>query len=254
MLKWFSADLHIHTVLSPCAELDMGPINIVEAAGELELDIIGITDHNSAANVAAVMERAALKDLVVIGGMEVQTREEVHVLCLFPELEQLLEYAVYIRERLPEVSNRPEVFGDQVVVNGEERILYFEKTLLIGSVMASLEEVVAEALAHGGLVIPAHVDRPSFSILSNLGFVPPELPVAALEIARPERMPAVLSQYPNLEQYCFVSFSDAHTISQLKRGFCTYFYLQEPTFIEIKKALAGQGARRAVIGRVSGVN
>ncbi|NLP17735.1 MAG: PHP domain-containing protein [Firmicutes bacterium] len=254
MLKWFSADLHIHTVLSPCAELDMGPINIVETAGKLGLDIIGITDHNSAANVAAVMDRAAQKDLVVIGGVEVQTREEVHVLCLFPDLDQLLAYAVFIRERLPRVPNRPEVFGDQVVVNGEEEILYFEKTLLISSVTASLEEVVAEALTYGGLVIPAHVDRPSFSILSNLGFVPPELAVAALEIAWPERMPDILSRYPDLERYCFVSFSDAHSISQLKRGFCTYFYLQEPTFIEIKKALAGHEGRKVVIGPLSEVN
>ncbi|NLJ33553.1 MAG: PHP domain-containing protein [Firmicutes bacterium] len=254
MLKWFSADLHIHTVLSPCAELDMGPINIVEAAEKLDMDIIGITDHNSAANVAAVMERADQRGLVVIGGIEVQTREEVHVLCLFPGLEQLSAYAAYIRSRLPKVPNQPEVFGDQVVVNGEEEILYFEETLLLSSVMASLEEVVARAVAWGGLVIPAHIDRPSFSVLSNLGFIPPQLPVAALEIAWPERISDILSRYPSLAQYCLVSFSDAHTLSQLERGFCTYFYLQEPTFIEIKRAFAGEGGRRVVIERAAKVN
>jgi PHP family Zn ribbon phosphoesterase len=247
MLSWFSADLHIHTVLSPCAELDMGPVNIVKAARELKIDIIGITDHNAAGNVVAVRDRAGKEGPVVIPGMEVQTREEVHLLSFFPEVKQLQAFAAYIRERLPPVRNRPEIFGDQVVVNGGERILYFEEILLVNSVTASLGEVVKEVLARDGLVIPAHVDRGAYSILANLGFIPPALPVAALEIARPEKLPDLLLCYPAVGQYPFVSFSDAHTLSQLKGRFRTYFYLKQPNFTEIKKALQGEGGRKVVI-------
>jgi PHP family Zn ribbon phosphoesterase len=252
MLSWFSADLHIHTVLSPCAELDMGPINIVETARELKIDIIGITDHNAAGNVAAVMERAGQEGPVVLPGMEVQTREEVHILCFFPDMEQLQAYAAYIRERLPPVRNRPEVFGDQVVVNAREEILYFEEILLVNSVTASLEEVVQEALAQDGLVIPAHVDRGAFSIMANLGLIPPSLPVAALEVAWPEKLPDLLLRYPAVGKYPLVSFSDAHTLSQFRAGYRTYFYLKEPTFKEIKKALQGEGGRKVVIRQAAG--
>ncbi len=252
MLSWFSADLHIHTVLSPCAELEMGPINIVETARDLQIDIIGITDHHAAGNVEAVLDRAGRDGPVVLAGMEVQTREEVHLLCFFPGVEQLQAYAAYIRKRLPPVRNRPEVFGDQVVVNAREEILYFEEVLLLNSVNASLEEAVQEALAREGLVIPAHVDKKAYSILANLGFIPPALPVAALEVTWPEKLPDLLQRYPAVKKYPLVSFSDAHTLSRLRKGSRTYFYLEEPSFVEIKKALQGEGGRKVVMGQAPG--
>jgi PHP family Zn ribbon phosphoesterase len=248
MFRWYSADLHIHSVLSPCAELDMGPINIVRSAEKLELDIIAITDHNAAANVGGVLELTKGGYPRVIPGMEVQTREEVHLLCYFPTLSKLLDFASFIRDKLPGIPNRPEVFGEQVIVNAAEEILGFEDTLLASSVDASVEEVASKVVAAGGLIIPAHIDRPAFSLLANLGFIPPKLPVAALEVARPEKRQGLLRDFPTLNAYNLVSFSDSHFLGQMERNCRTYFYLKEPTFSELTMALQGLEARKVVIG------
>lgn len=246
-LKRYRADLHIHTVLSPCADLDMGPCNIVSTVRRLGTGIIAIADHNSTANVPAVMECAGAGLPIVIPGIEVQTREEVHLLCLFPDLAAADDFAAVIRKHLPPVRNRPELFGEQVVVDGEEQILYFEEILLAGSVDMTVEGVAREAVARDGLLIPSHVDRPAYSLLGHLGFLPPGLTVHALEISRPEQKESLLAAHPGLTGIPFITSSDAHFLSQLQSDYVTVFYLAEPSFGEIKLALGGLAGRKAII-------
>lgn len=247
LLNRYRADLHIHTVLSPCAELDMGPVNIVRAARRLGTGIIAIADHHSTANVPAVMEYAGGGPPLVIPGIEVQTREEVHLLCLFSGLPAADDFAALIREHLPPVRNRPDLFGEQVVVNAAEEILYFEEMLLAGSVEMTAEDVAREVIARDGLLIPSHVDRPSYSLLANLGFLPPGLAVHALEIARPELMGKLWDAHPGLREMPFITSSDAHFLSQMDTEYVTVFDLAEPSFSEIKLALDGKAGRKVAI-------
>ena len=176
-------DLHIHTVLSACAEVEMIPPLIVRRAQELGLDVIAITDHNCAANVAATVEAATHTGITVLPGMEVQTREEVHMLCLFDTLEQVEAWNRVIRAELPDAKNNEDFFGAQYVVDASGEYRYTEERLLSTSTALSVEQVVAGVNALQGICLPAHVDRPSFSILSNLGFIPPDLPIAGIEIS-----------------------------------------------------------------------
>ncbi|HKM39890.1 MAG TPA: PHP domain-containing protein [bacterium] len=246
-LSWLKADLHVHTVLSPCGELDMGPKGIVTVAAERNLDLIGITDHNAWANVAAVTEVAKSYGITVLPGMEVQTAEEVHVLCFFPTLDQLAVVGQQIYSRLPAIPNKPAIFGDQIIVDAEENIVAFEDRMLLNSVELTLEEVRDLTCRHGGIIIPAHVDRPAFSLIANLGFVPPDLKPAALEISAHVDEKTALERFPMLEGYTLVTSSDAHRLEDIKTPRSTFFRVAAPTLTEIAWACAGHGNRKVVI-------
>jgi PHP family Zn ribbon phosphoesterase len=175
-------DLHIHTVLSACAEVEMIPPLIVRRALELGLGMIAVADHNCAANAGAMIEAAQGTGLTVLPGMEVQSREEVHMLCLFDTLGQVEAWQRTIDDALPGLPNRESFFGAQYVVDASGAHHYTEERLLAASASLSVEQVAAGVDALGGLCIPAHIDRPSFSILSNLGFIPQGLPISGVEV------------------------------------------------------------------------
>jgi hypothetical protein len=175
-------DLHVHTVLSACAEVEMIPPLIVERALALGLGLIGIADHNCAANACAMIEAARGTGLTVLPGMEVQSREEVHMLCMFDTLAQVETWQRTVDDALPRLPNREDYFGAQYVVDGTGAHRYTEERLLATSTSLSVEQVAMGVHALGGLCVPAHIDRPSFSILSNLGFIPQNLPIDAVEI------------------------------------------------------------------------
>ncbi|HEX9116317.1 MAG TPA: PHP domain-containing protein, partial [Anaerolineae bacterium] len=176
------ADLHLHTVLSPCAEVEMIPPLIVRRALALGLGLIGVTDHNTAENCDAVVRAAAGSGLIVLPGMETQTAEDVHVVCLFDTVEQALTWQGIVYDHLPDRPNPEEILGGQYVVDAEGDYLRTEDRLLLTATDLPLDDVVARVQALEGLAIPAHIDRPSFSLLANLGFVPADLDVPALEI------------------------------------------------------------------------
>lgn len=247
MCKWLRADLHVHTVLSPCAELEMGPRAIVRAAVAQGIGLLGITDHNAWANVAPVAALAEREGIAVLPGMEVQTREEVHVLCFFPDLPSLAYAGEEIRRYLPKVPNRPEVFGDQVIVDEEENILGMEQVLLLSSVDLTLEAVCDLTQRCGGFLIPAHVDRPAFSLLANLGFVPPGVEPAAMEISSRLDPEEARRLFPGLAGYRLLTSSDAHRLSDFSTRFVTFFYIAAPTLAEVSLACAGREGRKVVI-------
>jgi len=239
MLKVYTADLHIHTCLSPCGDLEMAPRNIVQRAVEVGLDVIAITDHNSAKNVPAVIDAAVGAPLTVVPGMEVQTREEVHVLTLFGDLGSLRQWQDRVERGLPDVANKPDYFGDQPIVTAAGEIIGFEPKLLLASVAMTVEEVFRIVAGLGGYSIPAHVDRMSFSIIGQLGFIPPSLPIRVVEVFDL----AKLHNLPSIQELHVITASDAHFLADIG-GKTTRLLLGGATFDEIVMALEGSEGRK----------
>ncbi|KPL82746.1 hypothetical protein SE15_11825 [Thermanaerothrix daxensis] len=237
----FRADLHVHTVLSPCAEIEMLPPLIVSEAVERGITLIAITDHNATANIAAVQAAAAGHPLSVLPGMELQTREDVHVLCLFDTLEQAHAWQAMVDQALPPLKNRPDYFGDQLIVDKEGDFVAHEERLLLVATSFSLEEAWQKVTELGGLFIPAHVDRKTFGLIETLGFVPPTLPVEALEISRHLKPRDVPARFPQIVGYPLIQSGDVHRLSEFLGS--TLFEMEAPTLAEIRMALRGEKGR-----------
>lgn len=240
MLRNYKADLHIHTCLSPCTDLDMSPHAIAKQAKLQEIDILGICDHNSAENVPALIQAAAPYAIRVLPGMEVTSKEEVHVLALFDELEPALELQEIIYAHLPG-ENDEDAFGMQVVVNAEGEVLHFNQKLLIGASTLTIEEVTEHIKSRNGLAIASHIDREGFSLLGQLGFIPDHLSLDALEISPRITFSEAKKKFqPQLPLTCA---SDAHYLEDIGAGYTT-FYIAEGTAREIRKAFQNQEGRR----------
>lgn len=222
----FKADLHIHTCLSPCGDLDMSPKNIVARAKDKGLDLIAITDHNSTRNVRTCIELGAKNNLWVIGGCEVNTQEEVHSLALFPNLEILDKFQQYLDEKLPPIKNNTSLFGYQVAVDEDDNIIYEEEKALIAAIEADLEEVAEKVLSIGGIFIPAHIDRSKNSVFSQLGFIPFDLKYNALEVSWRTTKEEFIQQQPRLADKIFIQSSDAHYVEDIGKVY-TEFSMEE---------------------------
>ncbi len=230
----FAVDLHIHSALSPCAEEEMTPPNILARAASNGLRVIAITDHNTAANTPAFAEAARDTPLTVIPGMEVQTREEVHLICLFPTPEEALAWQEVVYRSLPPLKNEARVFGEQHLLNARGEVIGTEERLLLASTSLAIDEVFREVRKRGGICYPAHVDRPSYSIISNLGFIPPELEVTVAELSRNTTRGKALERFPFLARYLLIGCSDAHRLEEINRQ-RTRLKLAAPTFRELKE-------------------
>lgn len=241
MSPFYVADLHIHTCLSPCAELEMLPELIVQRAQELKLQIIAITDHNSAENVASVINAAQGSGIVVLPGMEVQSREEVHLLSLFDALEQITEWQAFVYEHLPPLKNDERRFGEQLLLDEKGRPDGYLDRLLIASTDLSVEAITQAVLSRGGLCIPAHVDRPANSIIANLGFIPPDLDVSGVEISANTGPVEARQRFPQLQQYGLVASGDAHRLKEMMRR--TTLKMSSVSVSELAFALSGDGDR-----------
>jgi PHP family Zn ribbon phosphoesterase len=212
------ADLHLHTVLSACAEVEMLPPLIVQRALQLGLGLIAVTDHNCCANCAAVWQAAEGTGLRVFPGMELQTAEEVHMLCLFDTLEQALTWQGIVFDHLPQLPNREDIFGGQYVVDRNGDYVRTEERRLAISSDLSLDQAVHRVTALGGLPIPSHIDRQVNSLLANLGFVPADLRVAALEINGRTDPDDLTARQPEVAKYPLVRNGDAHRLGDMRRG------------------------------------
>jgi 3',5'-nucleoside bisphosphate phosphatase len=237
-MQLFKADLHIHSVLSPCADLDMGPVAIVEMAKKQSLDIIAVTDHNGTHNIKALQQVAHEHNICVIPGVEVNTAEEIHLLAYFPDLECARQFQAFMDAHMPKIKNRDQQMGQQLVVDENENILEEIDHLLVVALQQPIDEIVKEIRRLNGLAIPAHINRPSMSIVSQLGFIPTNLVFDALEQSRPinKKLKAL---YP---QYTTISWSDAHFPGQIGQSF-TQFRMSSACFEEIKLALHNQNGR-----------
>jgi len=244
MLRPFLADLHIHTVLSGCAEVEMIPPLIIRQAKRLGLSLIGITDHNACHDVEAMIQASEGTGIHVLPGMELQSREEVHLLCLFDTFLQCQQWQEEVSKNLPPLSNK-EAFGAQFVVNPLGEWIRTEERLLAMSTNMGLEEVVREVHSMGGMVIPAHVDRPSFSLLSNLGMVPDSLEADALEVT-PRFIPSIgMQRWPQLKDWCMIVNGDAHRLQEIQNR--TQFTLAAAEVREINLAFKGEAGRKVTV-------
>lgn len=235
------AELHVHTVLSPCAEVEMIPPFIVRTAVERGIHLIAVTDHNASANVAAVQQAAQGTNLTVLPGMELQTREEVHLLCLFDTLEQLAAWQATVDASLPDLENNVDYFGEQFVVDHTGDFIRREMRLLLTSSDLSLTEAVEGVTRLGGLAIPAHVDRTAFGLMANLGFVPTDVPIEALEISRHLRPAEAVAQFPQLEGFPLIRSGDTHRLGEFLGA--NVFRLEAPSIGELRMALQGRMGR-----------
>jgi PHP family Zn ribbon phosphoesterase len=234
-VKEWQADLHIHTCLSPCAERGMSPAAVVRESCIRGLHVIAVCDHNSAENVKAARAAARNTGLAVLGGMEICTKEEVHVLGIFDKENALGRAQDIVYENLSG-ENDPETFGEQVVMNERGEVIGYNTKLLIGATSLSLAEAVRTIHDLGGIAIASHVDRPSFSVISQLGFIPADLGLDGAEVCS-----GVVPEMP--ERLAVIRSSDAHRPEEIgKRR--TSFLLEKPAVVEIQMALHRIDGRR----------
>jgi len=233
-MKKFRADLHVHTVLSPCAEVEMIPPLIVQQALEQNIDLIAITDHNASANVEAVQKAAEGTNLTVLPGMEVQSREDVHLLTLFETLDVLKTWQGAVDAALPAKLNNSDLFGEQFVVDETGEFLRNEPRLLLTSTRFSIDEIFEKVSALGGMVIPAHVERTTYGLLPTLGLISENWNLSALEISRRTTPEKVAETYPALRKYPLIQSGDVHRLNEFLGT--TVFTLLSPTLMEITMA------------------
>ena len=231
-----SYDLHIHTCLSPCGDNDNTPANIVGMAALKGLDVIAITDHNAARNCAPAMELGREYGVLVIPGMELTTMEEIHVLCLFPELEAALDFDKFVYKHLQKVENNPVVFGRQYCVDKDERILYEDPYLLINATDIAFDDVEKPVKARGGIAIPAHLDKSSTSLISSLGYVPPESTFKVFELKNMSSLHALREAHPYLRDCRVITDSDAHYLEHINEA-VNFLEVEEKSVAGVIKAL-----------------
>lgn len=244
-MKVFKADLHIHTVLSPCGDLEMSPDAILKSAFQADLDIIAITDHNSTRQVAEIMRQSKNTSIFVIGGVEINSREEVHCLAYFNNLKSLRLFQSFLDEHLPQTKNHSEIFGDQLVVNDRNEIIYSEEKMLINALDVGVAEVAVQVHGLGGLFVPAHIRRRSNGILSQLGMIPEDLSCDALEVVSLDDKEVVKNQSSAMHNVPFIASSDAHYLPQIGQR-NTDLLLESCCFNELKMAFKGENGRAIV--------
>ena len=214
MLK-LSYDLHIHSCLSPCGSEDMTPANIVQMASLKELDVIAVTDHNSCKNCPAVISFAEKLGITAIPGMELCTAEEVHVLCLFADLQNALDFDAYVYSKLVRFPNNEMVFGKQEIYDAEDHLIGTEPYLLIHVADISFDILETLMKEYQGVYIPAHMDKGSNSLISNLGFIPPNAFFDCAELKDIGRREEFLRKHPYLTKCNIITNSDAHSLEYI---------------------------------------
>lgn len=234
------ADLHLHSVLSPCGDLLMTPAEIVKKAKAGGIDLIALTDHNSAENVEVLQHFAKRENLKVIPAMETETREEIHILCYFPDLEKLLKWQEIVYKNLPQQENDEDFFGPQIKCDFNDDYQEKVSQLLAAAVDISLEQCLAQVNKLGGIVVPSHLDR-KHSIISQLGFIPPELNLKTAEISKNTAPEDFLKEFPFLGKLQFMQNSDSHYLKEIKAY--QKLKVKEYSFEEFKLAVQKKEGR-----------
>lgn len=241
----FLVDLHIHTLLSPCGDLDMSPETIVQRALAAGVDAIAVCDHNTTLQVPVVCEIGRRRGLVVFYGVELTTREEVHCVAILPDAACAGRLQEWIDAHIMRIPNRPEKLGDQIWVDKDEMIGGEVEWYLNAPLDCPIEEVAAMVAQLGGLFVPAHVDRPANGLFGQLGFLPSGLAMAAVEYSHPAQFAAIRKMNPVLDGYTSYTASDAHFPSDIGTN-PSWLYAESRTFDELRKAFAGEDGRRIV--------
>lgn len=212
-----AVDLHLHSCLSPCGDTDMTPNNIVNMALLNELDWIAVTDHNSAGNLPAVMKVAKDTGLKVLPGIEVTTKEEMHILSYFGDLDAVMELDRILYDSLPDIKNRPDYFGEQLILDEDDEIVGHRDKLLISAVNFGINKLAEIVKELHGVIVPAHIDRPTYSIMVSLGFIPPDLPITTVEVSGKGSVEDVKKRFRFFKPVQFIQSSDAHYLEDISQ-------------------------------------
>ena len=226
----------------------MIPPLIVQKALELQIDIIAITDHNASANVSAVQKAAQGTTLKVLPCMEVQSREDVHLLCLFENLTDLESWQLAVDESMPDTLNHVEFFGEQFIVDEQGEYIRTEPRLLLTSTRFSIDEIFERVNALGGLVIPAHVERTTYGLFPTLGLLSDQWPILGFEISRHTTPEQARMNFPSIGSYPLIQNGDVHRLDEFIGS--TIFMIEEPTIKEIRKALKSEDHRKVFIEKL----
>lgn len=211
-------DFHLHSCLSPCGDNDMTPYNLVNMAKILGMDAIALTDHNTAQNCRAAVNVGEQIGLTVIPGMELCTSEEVHVVCLFDDMNNAEAFSKYVLSTVPPVKNRPDIFGDQLIMDESDGMLGTQELLLTTASGISIENAVKTVGEYGGVCYPAHIDRSSYSVISNLGMITPEMNFKAVEMTEQANQNECREKYPIIKNMPVIVSSDAHYLENMKEA------------------------------------
>lgn len=214
-MKRYFYDFHLHSCLSPCADNDATPSNIAGMGMLAGLQILALTDHNSAKNCPAFFEAAEKLGVIPVAGMELETAENIHVVCLFETLEGAMAFDGEVAARRFPIRNKPELYGDQIIVDAEDNEISRDPLLLVVATGISLAEVPEMVAPHGGVCYPAHIDRPSNGILAILGDFPPDLDCACVELNDMSKSGELLAKHASLRTKKFLSGSDAHRLDAI---------------------------------------
>lgn len=226
-------DFHIHSCLSPCADNDMTPSNIAGMATLAGLNIVALTDHNTAKNCPAFFEAAKANGIIPVAGMELTTAEDIHIVCLFEHLEEALSFSETVDKRRIRIKNRTDIFGDQLITDAEDNIIGTEEDLLSNATDISYDEVPSLVEAHGGICFPAHVDRQANGVIATLGTLP-EIPFFGIaEFHDIEKKDEYIKAHPILESKLLTVGSDAHYLWDI-RDKSVYFELDDEPYSSSK--------------------
>lgn len=217
-MRRYRYDLHTHSCLSPCGDNDMTPNNLVNMAALLGCEILAVTDHNTCRNAPAAVRVGEAAGVLVIPGMELCTAEEAHVVCLFGTVEAALAFDEYVAAHTMHIPNRPEIFGEQLILNERDEEIGRIDRLLITATEISVNDVQALVASYGGVAFPAHVDKDAYSVTAALGAIPPEAGFRAAELSGGADRAAVLRLYPELQDMILLRDSDAHYLHLMQEN------------------------------------
>lgn len=239
-------DFHIHSCLSPCADNDMTPNNIAGMAALAGLQIVALTDHNSCRNCPAFFAAAKKTGVIPIAGMELTTAEDIHLVCLFEDLEAALRFNDAVDERRIRIANRTDIFGDQLLMNAEDEIVGIEKDLLSNATSVSYDEAKEFVARHGGICYPAHIDREANGVIATLGSFPDDPPYTLAELHDGSKMEEYRRRYPNLQNAELLVSSDAHYLWDIRDA---------EAFIELEdEPYSGDFVRKQLFRHLKGEN
>ena len=244
-MNLYRADIHIHTSCSPSADLEMSPANIVERSLEKGIHIIGITDHNSTAQVEVISNIAEKAGIYVLPGAEITTSENVHCLVYMPDLKGLKYLQELIDENTVFIKNNPKVYGYQIIVDEEDNLIEEISHLLIVPLKVSLTALCNWVHSHNGIIIPAHIDRPVNGLLMHYGKIPDNLNFDALELSPYTQADILIKEEPRISEYTLIRSSDSHVINTIGNN-SSIFSMKELSFSEIKMALQKEGERKVI--------
>ena len=227
MTRYFY-DLHIHSCLSPCGDEDMTPNNIAGMAAIKGLNVLALTDHNTAKNCPAFFEACKRQGIIPIAGMELSTEEDIHLVCLFEELDDAMRFDAVIEEHLLPIDNRPEIFGEQLILNGDDEPIGEVKRLLISPTDLPIDEAIRLARAYGAHVHPAHIDRETNGIMAVLGDIPPEYGFKVFELRERANVDKLSGTVEELNEKNILVCSDAHQLWNISEAENSFMIDDEP--------------------------